>query len=165
MRNIRKTELDKPPTEKNFLSTATLRCNLFVFPFYHHNLIFTHYFCRGILLRTHFFTAVFPAINHCFEEAVVVTGEEFSIIHIFITFFANDVYFKVSIMILISFFFVKNETRYLKIIFLIFFPFLILDLLVGNTNGHLGATSKIFVFHIKKSMTVWVQFSKFCISL
>ena len=157
MRNIRKTELDKPPTEKNFLSTATLRCNLFVFPFYHQNLIFTHYFCRGILLRTHFFTAVFPAINHCFEEAVVVTGEEFSIIHIFITFFANDVYFKVSIMILISFFFVKNETRYLKIIFLIFFPFL-------KNKIKLMINVRFWTCLWEIQMAIWVQLPKFCIS-
>ena len=36
-------------------------------------------------MRTHYFTAVFTAINHWFEEAVVETGDEFSIIYIFIT--------------------------------------------------------------------------------
>ena len=28
-------------------------------------------------MRTHFFTTACPAINHCFEEAVVGTGDEF----------------------------------------------------------------------------------------
>ena len=42
-------------------------------------------------LRTHFFTVVFPAINHWFEETVVETGDEFSIIYIFINFFVNKV--------------------------------------------------------------------------
>ena len=39
--------------------------------------------------RTHFFTVVFPAINHWFEETVEVTGGEFSIIYIFINLFVN----------------------------------------------------------------------------
>ena len=44
-------------------------------------------------MRTHFFTAVFPAINRWFEEVVVETGDEFSITYIFITLFVNNVYF------------------------------------------------------------------------
>ena len=40
-------------------------------------------------LRTHFFTVVFPAINHWFEETVVETGDEFSTIYIFINLFVN----------------------------------------------------------------------------
>ena len=36
-------------------------------------------------MRTHFFTTVFSAINHLFEEVVVETDDEFSIIYIFIT--------------------------------------------------------------------------------
>ena len=42
-------------------------------------------------MKTHFFTTVFPTINHWFEEAVVGTGDEFSIIYIFITLFVNKV--------------------------------------------------------------------------
>ena len=45
-------------------------------------------------LRTHLFTAVFPAINHWFEKTVVETGDEFSITCIFITLFKNKVYSK-----------------------------------------------------------------------
>ena len=41
--------------------------------------------------RTHVFTAVFPAINHWFEKTVVETGDEFSIIYIFINLFVNKV--------------------------------------------------------------------------
>ena len=40
-------------------------------------------------MRTHFFTKVFPTINHWFEEAVVATGDEFSIIYVFVTLFVN----------------------------------------------------------------------------
>ena len=40
-------------------------------------------------------TGSFPAIDHYFEETVVETGGEFSIIYIFITLFVNDMYFKV----------------------------------------------------------------------
>ena len=46
-------------------------------------------------MRTHFFPAVFPAINHWFEEAVVETGGKFSIIYIFIN-LVNNAYFKVQ---------------------------------------------------------------------
>ena len=42
-------------------------------------------------LRTHFFTVVFLAINHWFEETVEETGDEFSIIYIFINLFVNKV--------------------------------------------------------------------------
>ena len=42
-------------------------------------------------LRTHLFTAVFPALNHWFNETVVENGDEFSIIYIFITLFVNKV--------------------------------------------------------------------------
>ena len=42
-------------------------------------------------MKTHFFTTVFPTINHWFEEAVVEIGDEFSIIYIFITLFVNKV--------------------------------------------------------------------------
>ena len=47
-------------------------------------------------MRTHFFTVVFPAINHWFEEAVVDIGDDFSIIYIFKTVFMNKVYSKVQ---------------------------------------------------------------------
>ena len=47
-------------------------------------------------MRTHFFTVVLPAIKHWFEEAVEETGDEFSIIDIFITLFVNNVYTKVQ---------------------------------------------------------------------
>ena len=40
---------------------------------------------------THLWTMVFPAINYWFEETVVETGGEFSIICIFITLFVNKV--------------------------------------------------------------------------
>ena len=42
-------------------------------------------------LRTHFFTVVFPAINHWFEETVAETCEKFFIIYIFINVFVNKV--------------------------------------------------------------------------
>ena len=35
-------------------------------------------------LRTHLFTAVFPAINPWFEESVVETGDRLSIIYLYI---------------------------------------------------------------------------------
>ena len=41
-------------------------------------------------MRTHIFTAVFPAINHWSEEPVVKSGDELSIIYIFITLFVNN---------------------------------------------------------------------------
>ena len=47
-----------------------------------------------VLMRTQFFTAVFPAINHWSGETVVETGDEFYIIYIFITIFVNRVYSK-----------------------------------------------------------------------
>ena len=47
-------------------------------------------------MKTHFLTAVFPAINHWFEEDAVEIGDEFSMIYIFITLFVNNVYFKVQ---------------------------------------------------------------------
>ena len=75
-------------------------------------------------MTIHFFTAVFPPMDHCFEESAIETGDEFSTIYIFMTLFVNNVYFKVSIMFLISLFIVKKKTSYLEIIFLIFFPFL-----------------------------------------
>ena len=62
-------------------------------------------------MRTHFFTAVFSAINHCFEEALAENGEEFSVIYNFVTLFANNVYFKVSLMFLISSFTVKIRNK------------------------------------------------------
>ena len=37
--------------------------------------------------RTHFFTVVFPAINHWFEETVVESGDENSIIYILFSVF------------------------------------------------------------------------------
>ena len=43
-----------------------------------------------------FFTVVLPAINHCFEVDVVKTGDEFSIIYIFIASFMNNAYPKFS---------------------------------------------------------------------
>ena len=48
-------------------------------------------------MRTHYFTAVFPAINRWFEEFVAETGNEFSIIYIFKTLFVNNVYFRVEL--------------------------------------------------------------------
>ena len=54
------------------------------------------------------FAAVFPAINHYFEEAVVEIGEKFSVIHNVITLFANNLYFKVSLMFLILSFIIKT---------------------------------------------------------
>ena len=36
-------------------------------------------------MKTHLLTVVFPAISHWFEETVVETGDEFSLIYIFIT--------------------------------------------------------------------------------
>ena len=37
----------------HFVSTATLNCNFFYFSVYHHNLIFTHCFCRGLQWGLH----------------------------------------------------------------------------------------------------------------
>ena len=48
-------------------------------------------------MRTHFFTAVSSAINRLFQEAVVETGDKFSIIYIFITLFVDNVYFRVHV--------------------------------------------------------------------
>ena len=62
-------------------------------------------------MTTHFFTAVFPPIDHFFEESAVETGHEFSTIYIFMTLFVNNVYFKVSIIFLISFFIVKKRNK------------------------------------------------------
>ena len=45
---------------------------------------------------THFYTTVYPAIDHWFEEAVVETGDEFSIVYIFKTFFVSIMYFRVQ---------------------------------------------------------------------
>ena len=45
---------------------------------------------------THFYTTVYPATDHWFEEAVVETGDEFSIVYIFKTFFVSNVYFRVQ---------------------------------------------------------------------
>ena len=42
------------------------------------------------------FTAIFPAINHWFGAAAVRTGNDFSIIYIFIIIFMNRVYSKVN---------------------------------------------------------------------
>ena len=36
-------------------------------------------------MRTHFFTVVFPVINHWLAVDVVETGDEFSIFYVFIT--------------------------------------------------------------------------------
>ena len=62
-------------------------------------------------MKTYFYTVVFPAISQCFEKAVTETGNKLSIIHVFITSFANNVYFKVSIMFLIYFFIVKKTKQ------------------------------------------------------
>ena len=67
------------------------------------------------------FTVVFPARNRWFEEAVVETGDELSIIYIFITIFVNNMYFRVQLCFLFRF---KNETKYLDIILMIVFPIL-----------------------------------------
>ena len=114
-----------PTNRKNFLSTVTLTCNLFFFSVYHQYLIFTNCFCKWVLMRTHFFTAVFLAINHCLQEIVVIvveTGNGFSMISIFNTLFANDVYLKVSIMFLISFFTVKKRNKIPRNHIFNFFP-------------------------------------------
>ena len=54
------------------------------------------------------FAAVFPAINHYFEEVVVEIGEDFSVIHDYITLFVNNLYFKVSLTFLILSFILKT---------------------------------------------------------
>ena len=38
-----------------------------------------------VLMRTHFFTVIFPVINHWLAVDVVETGDEFSIFYVFIT--------------------------------------------------------------------------------
>ena len=45
-----------------------------------------------VLMRTHFFTSVFPAINHWLEVNFVETGVEFSKIYIYVHIFVNNVY-------------------------------------------------------------------------
>ena len=45
-------------------------------------------------MRTHYLTAVSPAINHWFGVAVVDTGDKFSINYIFVTFFMSRAYSK-----------------------------------------------------------------------
>ena len=79
----------------HFASIATLNCN---FPFFFIIIIsFSLIIFARVLKRTHFFTAVFSAVNHCFEEAVVETGGEFFIVYIFITLFVNNLYFRVQL--------------------------------------------------------------------
>ena len=39
---------------------------------------------------------VFPTINHFFSVAIVETGDEFSIIYIFVTVFGNNIYSKLN---------------------------------------------------------------------
>ena len=94
-----------------------------VLPFFNLELLFLLFFClalqlnfhslflQEVLMRIHFFTAVFPAINQWFEK-VVETVDEFSTIYIFVAFLIQS-----SIMFLISFFIVKNERKYLEITF------------------------------------------------
>ena len=47
-------------------------------------------------MRTYLYTAVFPAIIDWFEETILGTGDEFSIIFIFMTLFVNKVQLKVQ---------------------------------------------------------------------
>ena len=70
-----------------------------IFPFFLFIIIisFSLIIFARVLKRTHFFTAVFSAINHWFEEAVVETGGEFFIVYIFITLFVNNLYFRVQL--------------------------------------------------------------------
>ena len=55
-----------------------------------------------------------PILNRV-KEATVETGGKFSIIYVFITFFANYVYCKVSIMFLISFVIIKKRGKISRI--------------------------------------------------
>ena len=43
----------------HFVWTATLDCNFFFFSVHHHNLICTHYFCRGLLWELTFLHSFF----------------------------------------------------------------------------------------------------------
>ena len=72
----------------------TVIFSFFLFIITIHN--FHSLFLQGFLMRTYFFTAVFPAINHWFEEAVVEIGDAFSIIYIFTTRFVKNLYSKVQ---------------------------------------------------------------------
>ena len=74
--------------------------------------------------RTHFFTVVFPAINHWFEETVEVTGGEFSIIYIFINLFVNKASFKVKYISKFVFHCKKTQQDISKSHFYFSFPFL-----------------------------------------
>ena len=49
-------------------------------------------FCAVILENNREMNIVFQAINHWFGVAVIETGDEFSIIYVFITIFANNIY-------------------------------------------------------------------------
>ena len=60
-----------------FVSTATLNCNFFFFPVYNHNLIFSHYFCRGFNEDSFFCRSfswnkplVWESCWRCFERMV-----------------------------------------------------------------------------------------------
>ena len=123
-------------------------------------------------MTTHFFTAVFPPMDHFFEESAVETGDEFSTIYIFMTLFVNNVYFKVSIMFLISFFIVKKRNKLSRNHIFNFFLFLrneiklmiiLLDFVspLRNTHSRLGTTIKILNFVVKKRRTASVQLWKF----
>ena len=48
-------------------------------------------------MRTHFFTVVLPVRNHLPGLEIVATGDEFSIIYIFIAIFVNRVYSKFDV--------------------------------------------------------------------
>ena len=113
-------------------------------------------------------------MNHCFEVAVVETGDEFSIVYIFITIFVNNVYpkfYNVSHFVVqwsnsetgyLNFFhifinsFLKTETKVIINIYTLYF-------LVGKTNGYLAAVCKIASYHCKKpEWLLGYSFQIFC---
>ena len=82
----------------HFVSTAAMNCNPTMNLFFCFSSQFNLHslFLQGFLMWFHFYTTVYPAIDHWFEEAVVETGDEFSIVYIFKTFFVSNVYFRVQ---------------------------------------------------------------------
>ena len=125
-------------------------------------------FLQEVLMRTHFFTAVFPTINHWFEEAVVGTGNNLSIVFLWIkcnTKFNNASSFvshckkaKQDISKSSIFLFLRNETKLIINSYISYF-------LLANTNWPFGYNFQNSLFRSKKWMAVWVQISKFCVSL
>ena len=78
-------------------------------------------FCAVMLENNREINIVFQAINHWFGVAVIETGDEFSMIYVFITIFVNNIYsniFAFHCKKISVFQICKNEPRYLKFMIL-----------------------------------------------